>query len=433
VIERYTRPDLGAVWTDERRLAGWLEVELAALDAWAELGVVPAAAVAVIRERARVDVARAKEIERRTHHDVIAFTESVAELVDDAEASRWFHYGLTSSDVVDTGLALQLRAAGELLLAGIDRARAATLARAEEHRTTPCMGRTHGVHAEPTTFGLKLLGWVEELDRGRARLEAAFEGLRVGKLSGAVGAYGNVDPRVEELALARLGLEVEAVSTQVIPRDRHAALLAAIAIVGSSLDRFATEIRHLQRTEVREASEPFARGQKGSSAMPHKRNPITCERISGLARILRGNAVVGFEDVPLWHERDISHSSAERVVLADSTILLDYLLDRYSWVVEGLVVDPDRMLANIRASHGLTFSGRVLLALVEAGLSRETAYAVVQRNAMRAWETGEELHDLIAADPDAAAVGRDVLDAAFDLQRALAHADVPFRRREALV
>jgi len=426
VIARYTRPDMGAVWTDERRLASWLEVELAALEAWAELGVVPAEAVEAIRAGARVDVARAKEIERRTNHDVIAFTETVAEQV--GEHARWFHYGLTSSDVVDTALALQLRDAGRLLLAGVERARDAALVRAEEHRTTPCMGRTHGVHAEPMTFGLKLLGWVEELDRGHERLAAALEGLRVGKLSGAVGAYGNVDPRVEELALARLELAVEPVATQVVPRDRHAALLQAIALLGSSLDRIATEIRHLQRTEVREAMEPFAPGQKGSSAMPHKRNPITCERISGLARILRGNAVVALENVALWHERDISHSSAERVVLADSTILADYMLDRFAWVMEGLVVRPERMLANLDASHGLPFSGRVLLKLVEAGLTREAAYDIVQRNAMRAWETGEHLRDLIAADPDAAAVPAAVLDEAFDLADFLRHVRVPFDR-----
>ena len=311
-----------------------------------------------MRERAHVDAAfveRAQEIERRTHHDVIAFTEAIAEQVGDE--ARWFHYGLTSSDVVDTGLALQLRAAGAELLAGCDRALAAVLERALEHRATPCMGRTHGVHAEPTTFGLKLLGWWYELRRGRDRVERAFAGVAVGKLSGAVGAYGNVDPRVEELVLAELGLGREDVATQVVARDRHAELLASLAILGSSLDRFATEIRHLQRSEVREAAEPFARGQKGSSAMPHKRNPITCERISGLARVLRGNAVAGFENVPLWHERDISHSSAERVVLSDSTTLAHYLLDRFAWVVEGLEVYPERMRRNIDAAHGLTFSG----------------------------------------------------------------------------
>ena len=426
MIARYTRPAMGRVWSDERRLECWLEVELAALEAWARLGTVPPDVPGTVRARARVDVDRVREIERRTHHDVVAFTESVAEQV--GPAARWFHYGLTSSDVVDTALALQLREAGALLLAGLERAHEVTLRRAEEHRHTPCMGRTHGVHAEPTTFGLKLLGWASELERNAARLREALVGVAVGKLSGAVGAYGNVEPAVEADVCATLGLAVEPVSTQVVPRDRHAALLAAVAVCGSSLDRFATEIRHLQRTEVREVEEPFAAGQKGSSAMPHKRNPITCERISGLARVLRGNALVGLENVALWHERDISHSSAERVVLADSTILLDYLLDRYAWVVDGLVVRPERMLANIGASHGLPFSGRVLLALVEAGLSREDAYAVVQRNAMRAWDTGAQLRDLLAEDPDVAALDPAVLAGAFDLERVLANADVPFER-----
>jgi adenylosuccinate lyase len=430
VIARYTRAEIGAVWTDERRLASWLAVELAALDAWAELGVVPAEAVVAIRAAARVDVDRAREIERRTNHDVIAFTESIAEQV--GEPARWFHYGLTSSDVVDTGLALQLRDAGRITLGSLDRVLAALGARAEEHRATPCMGRTHGVHAEPTTFGLKLLGHLCALERDRVRLARAIDEVAVGKLSGAVGAYGNVAPQVEELTLAALGLGVEPAATQVVARDRHATLLAAIAVCGSSLDRLATEVRHLQRTEVREAEEPFGRGQKGSSAMPHKRNPITCERVSGLARVLRGNVVVGLEDVPLWHERDISHSSAERVVLADSTILLDYMLDRMAFVVEGLVVDAARMRANIDASHGLPFSGRVLLRLVEAGLSREDAYAIVQRNAMRAWESGEHLRALIAADPEARSVPADVLDEAFDLDAFLRNAHVPFDRRRQL-
>jgi adenylosuccinate lyase len=430
VIARYTRAEIGAVWTDERRLASWLAVELAALDAWAEIGVVPPDAVAAIRAAARVDVERAREIERRTNHDVIAFTESIAEQV--GEPARWFHYGLTSSDVVDTGLALQLRDAGGVVLRSLDRLCAALAARAEEHRSTPCMGRTHGVHAEPTTFGLKLLGHLAALERDRVRLARAIDDVAVGKLSGAVGAYGNVAPQVEELTLAALGLGVEPAATQVVARDRHATLLAAVAVCGSSLDRLATEIRHLQRTEVREAEEPFGRGQKGSSAMPHKRNPITCERVSGLARVLRGNAVVGLEDVALWHGRDISHSSAERVVLADSTILIDYMLDRMAFVVEGLVVDAARMRANIDASHGLPFSGRVLLRLVEAGLSREDAYAVVQRNAMRAWETGEHLRALIAADPAARSVPADVLDDAFDLDAFLRNVHVPFDRRRQL-
>ena len=429
MIARYTRPRLREIWSDEGRLRGWLTVELAALEAWAELGVVPAEAVAAIRTRARVDaafVARAKEIERRTQHDVIAFTEAVAEQV--GEDARWFHYGLTSSDVVDTGLALQLREAGGELVAGLDRALAVTRARAEEFRSTPCMGRTHGVHAEPTTFGLKLLGWWHELARDRDRVIAALEGIAVGKLSGAVGAYGNVDPRVEEFACAALGLSPEPVATQVVSRDRHAALLAALAITASSLDRFATEVRHLQRSEVREAQEPFARGQKGSSAMPHKRNPIVCERISGLARVLRGNALVGLENQVLWHERDISHSSAERVVLADSTTLLDYLLERFAWVVDGLVVSPERMRRNIDASFGLTFSGRALLALVDAGLSRERAYEIVQRDALQAWDQELPLRDLLEHDPDAAVLGPSDLDRIFDLDASLRNAQVAFDR-----
>ncbi len=418
---------MGAVWSDERRFQRWLDVEIAALAASVELGVVPAEALASVREHAAIDVARIQEIEARTHHDVLAFTESIAERV--GPEGRWFHHGLTSSDVVDTALALQLRDAGELLVAALERAERATLVRAEEFRHTPTIGRTHGVHAEPTTFGLKLLGWACELRRDRDRLLAAFEGVRVGKLSGAVGTYANSDPRLEEYALTALGLEAEDVATQVVPRDRHATLLAALAVTGSSLDRFATEVRHLQRTEVREVLEPFARGQKGSSAMPHKRNPIVCERISGLARVLRANAIVGLEDIPLWHERDISHSSAERIVLPDSTIALDYMLDRYTWLIEGLGVDPERMARNLEASHGLVFSGRALLALVEAGMSREGAYDVVQRNAMRAWDEELPLRALLEADPESAALlDADALDAVFDLDNFLRHVDDVFDR-----
>ena len=425
MISRYTRPAMGAVWSDERKFQRWLDVEIAAMAAWAELEVVPDAAVEAVQANARVDVARILEIEERTHHDVLAFTESVAEQV--GEPARWFHYGLTSSDIVDTALALQMRDAGELILAAIADVERATLARAEEFRHTPTIGRTHGVHAEPTTFGLKLLGWVTELRRQRDRLATAFEGVRVGKLSGAVGAYANSDPRVEAVALDRLGLEREDVATQVVPRDRHAALLSAIAGAGASLERFALEIRHLQRTEVREAREPFAKGQKGSSAMPHKQNPIVSERICGLARVLRANAQVGLEDVALWHERDISHSSAERIVIPDSTIALDYMLDRMLWIVQGLDVDAARMLRNLEASHGLVFSGRVLLQLVEAGLTREQAYAVVQRNALRAWDEELPLRALLEADPESV-LDAETLDQAFDLDSFLRFVDEIFDR-----
>jgi adenylosuccinate lyase len=427
LIKRYTRPDMGAVWSDERKFQRWLDVEIAAMEAWADAGAVPAEAVEAVRSRARIDVDRILEIEQRTHHDVLAFTESVAEQV--GEQARWFHYGLTSSDVVDTALALQLRDAGRLLVAGLEAAERAVLVRAEEFRHTPMIGRTHGVHAEPTTFGLVLLGFVTELRRQQLRLRDAFAAVEVGKLSGAVGTYANSEPRIEEFALGRLGLEREQVATQVIPRDRHANLLSALAGAGSSLDRFATEIRHLQRTEVREALEPFAAGQKGSSAMPHKQNPIVCERISGLARVLRGNAQVGLENVVLWHQRDISHSSAERVVLPDSTIALDYMLDRMRWLAEGLAVDPERMLKNLEASHGLVFSGRVLLSMVEAGASRERAYEITQRNALRAWDEEVAFRGLLEADPDAVELlSAEALDRVFDLDSFLRHVDEIFER-----
>ncbi len=418
---------MGAVWSDERKFQRWLDVEIAAMEAWADAGAVPADAVEAVRASARVDVDRILEIERRTHHDVLAFTEAVAEQV--GEPARWFHYGLTSSDVVDTALALQLRDAGRLIVAGLEAAERAMLIRAEEFRHTPMIGRTHGVHAEPTTFGLVLLGYVTELRRQQLRLREAFAGVTVGKLSGAVGTYANSEPRIEQFALTRLGLEREQVATQVIPRDRHANLLSALAGAGSSLDRFATEIRHLQRTEVREALEPFAAGQKGSSAMPHKQNPIVCERISGLARVLRANAQVGLENVALWHQRDISHSSAERVVLPDSTIALDYMLDRMLWLIEGLSVDPERMLRNLEASHGLVFSGRALLAMVEAGASRERAYEITQRNALRSWDEEVDFRGLLATDPDAAALlDAAALDRVFDLESFLRHVDEIFER-----
>ena len=430
MIARYSRPAMAKVWSDERKLAAWLEVELAALDAWAELGVVPPDAARAIREHARPPAAeRVAELERQTGHDLAAFVDAVQELL--GEEGRWLHYGLTSSDVVDTALALQVRDAGTLLLEGVERAIAAVIARAEEHRGTLCIGRTHGVHAEPTTFGLKLAGWAFELDRGRERLERALAGMRVGKLSGAVGTYSATDPELERIACAELGLEPEPVSTQVVPRDRHAELLGALALIAASLERFALEIRHLARTEVREVQEPFASGQKGSSAMPHKRNPIVAERICGLARVVRATAQVGLENVALWHERDISHSSAERVVLPDSFLALDYMLDRFAWLAEGLVVLPERMRSNLEASHGLFFSQRVLLALVESGLPRDDAYRLVQEHAMRAWDEGLDFRMLVEADERVA--GRIDLAAVFDVNAFTRHADVVFERLESLI
>jgi len=421
---------MASIWSDEARLARWLEVELAALEAWAQIGVVPATAVEVIRERAMPPTPeRVAEIERATGHDVAAFVDAVAETL--GSEGRWFHYGLTSSDVTDTALALTLQQAGALLLEGVDRVFTAVVAKADEHRETPTIGRTHGIHAEPTTFGLKLAGWAFTIDRDRARLVRAFEGMRVGKLSGAVGTYAATDPELERLACERLGLEAAPSSTQILQRDRHAEVLAALAIVASSLDRFATEIRHLARTEVRELEEPFGRAQKGSSAMPHKRNPITAERICGLARVVRANALVGLENVALWHERDISHSSAERVVLPDSFLAVDYMLDRFAWLVEGLVVRTERMRENLDASHGLVFSQRLLLALVESGLVRDEAYRLVQRHAMRAWDEGLDFRQLVRQDPKISA--RVDLDPVFDPTAHTRHADVVFDRLHALV
>jgi adenylosuccinate lyase len=420
---------MSAIWSDEARLARWLEVELAALDGWAETGVVPREAIETIRERADVPTPeRVAEIEARTHHDVAAFVDAVAEGL--GAEGRWFHYGLTSSDVLDTALALQIREAGALILTGIDRAFAAVVARAEEHRETLTIGRTHGVHAEPTTFGLKLAGWAFALERDRTRVARALEGMRVGKLSGAVGTYSAAEPEVERVACERLGLEPAPSSTQILQRDRHAEVLNALALLATSLERFALELRHLARTEVREVEEPFGSGQKGSSAMPHKRNPIISERICGLARVVRASAVVGLENVPLWHERDISHSSAERIVLPDAFLAVDYMLDRFAWLVEGLVVRAERMRENVDASHRLYFSQRLLLALVEAGLSRDDAYRLVQRHAMRAWDEGLDFPELVRADAEIA--GRVDLDGVFELGAYTRHVDVVFDRLRAL-
>jgi adenylosuccinate lyase len=416
---------MSRVWSDEAKLEHWLAVELAALDAWAQVGVVPAAGARSVRERARVPTPeRVAELELTTNHDVAAFVDAVAsELGADG---RWFHFGLTSSDVVDTALALTVKNAGALIRDGIDRAFEAVITRAEEHRHTVTIGRTHGVHAEPTTFGLKLLGWAFQLERDRDRLDHALSAMRVGKLSGAVGTYATTTPEVERVACEALGLEPAPTSTQILQRDRHAELLSALAILASSLDRFALEIRHLARTEVREVEEPFGRGQKGSSAMPHKRNPIVSERICGLARLVRGYALVGLENVALWHERDISHSSAERVALPDAFLALDYMLDRFAWLVAGLVVRPERMRANLEATGGLFFSQRLLLALIESGLERDDAYRMVQRHAMRAWDEGLEFQSLARADPEIAA--RVDLEEVFDLGSYTRHVDAVFGR-----
>ena len=421
---------MARIWSDEARLARMLEVELAALDGWASVGVVPSDAVERIhRNAAAPSPERVAELERETNHDVAAFVDAVASTL--GEDGRWFHFGLTSSDVLDTALSLMLQEAGEGILAGIDRAFDVVVARAEEHRETLCMGRTHGVHAEPTTFGLKLAGWAFALDRDRERVTRAIDGVRVGKLSGAVGQYAAIDPEVERIACERVGLEPAPSSTQILQRDRHAEVLSALALAASSLDRFATEIRHLARTEVREVEEPFGRGQKGSSAMPHKRNPITAERICGLARVVRANATVGLENVALWHERDISHSSAERIVVPDSFLALDYALDRFAWLVEGLVVRPERMRRNLESSHGLFFSQRILLALVESGLGRDEAYRLVQRHAMRAWDEELDLRELVSGDAQIA--GRVDLDRVFDLGAYTRHVDTVFDRLRALV
>ena len=421
---------MARIWSDEGKLARWLDVELAALEGWAETGAIPADAVAEIAAKAAPpSPERVAEIEQRTHHDVAAFVDAVASEL--GPAGRWFHYGLTSSDVVDTALALQIRDAGALILTGLERAFAAVVTTAEEHRETLQIGRTHGIHAEPTTFGLKLAGWAFELERNRVRLERALEGIRVGKLSGAVGTYSATDPEVERVACERLGLEPAPSSTQILQRDRHAELLSALALAAASLEKFALELRHLARTEVGEVQEPFGSGQKGSSAMPHKRNPVVAERICGLARVVRAAATVGLENVALWHERDISHSSAERVVIPDAFLALDYMLDRFAWLIEGLVIRPERMRRNLESSHGLFFSQRLLLALVESGLERDEAYRLVQRHALRAWDEEQDFRELVRADRELA--GRVDLDSVFDSTSYTRHVDTVFERLRALV
>jgi adenylosuccinate lyase len=430
VIPRYTRPELERIWSEQRKLEAWLEVELAVCEELAGRGVIAPEEMEKIRA-ASFDLDAVKERERMTNHDVAAFVDVVGGSA--GEAGRWIHFGLTSSDVLDTGLALQLREAGSVIRDGAQALTRALAVRAREFRDALCAGRTHGVHAEPTTFGLKLAGFAFESDRSAKRLARAFEQVEVGKLSGAVGTYSALSPDVEEAVLRRLGLAGERAATQVVPRDRHAELVTTIALAGSSLDRLALEVRHLQRTEVREVEEPFEEGQKGSSAMPHKRNPITCERICGLARVLRGNAHAALENVALWHERDISHSSAERVIVPDSTILLDYAQALALRVVEGMRVDPARMRENLELTHGAIFSQAVLTALVEAGLARDDAYRLVQRNAQRAWDERVPFRGLLESE----AAVKERLDAAkldelFDYGRFLRNVPVVFERLDEL-
>lgn len=427
MIPRYTLPEMAAVWSDEARFGHWLEIEILAVEAWARLGTVPAEDARAIRERAAVTVERVNELERVTKHDVAAFVQAAGESV--GEAGRWIHFGMTSSDVLDTGLALQLRDAADLLLGRVETLLGVTKRLALQHRDTVMVGRTHGVHAEPTSFGHKLALWAFELDRDRERLRRARDAVSVGAISGVVGTYAGVDPRIEEEVCAKLGLRPAEASSQIVPRDRHAEYMAALAILASSLDEFATEIRHLARTEVREVQEPFTQGQKGSSAMPHKRNPVRCERITGLARVIRGNLQVALENVALWHERDISHSSAERVILPDSTIALDFMLADLAEVLEGLRVYPERMRENLDAGGGLVYSQGVLLALVDAGLSRDDAYRIVQEAAAAAWDGGEDFRVGLAARPEVAKLlSPGELEALFDPARYLRNLDVVFDR-----
>ncbi len=427
MIPRYTRPEMARIWSDENRFRTWLAVEVAATETLAAAGIVPKDAAKAIRARADFNVDRIFQIEAEVKHDVIAFTTAVAEIV--GPHARWFHYGLTSNDVVDTAQALLIQQASSLIAGDLERLAEVLERRAWEFKDTPMIGRTHGVHAEPITFGFKIANWYSETGRNIARFKAAAEDLRVGKFSGAVGTFAHLTPELEEKMCARLGLKAAAVSSQVIQRDRHAHYLATLATIASTLDKIAIEIRHLQRTEVREAEEYFSEKQKGSSAMPHKRNPVTCEQISGLARVVRSNAQAGFENVPLWHERDISHSSAERIIIPDSTTLADYLLNKTASLIETMFVYPERMMANLESTHGLVFSGQLLLDLVESGVSREDAYRLVQSHAMRAWKENLDFHELIVNDPEIRGrVPRAKIERAFDLKRQLKNIDKIFAR-----
>jgi adenylosuccinate lyase len=427
LIQRYTRPAMGKLWSDENKYRCWLEVEIAASEALAEAGVVPVEAARTIRERGDFDLARIEAVEAEVKHDVIAFTTAVAEKI--GPESRWLHYGLTSNDVVDTAQALQIKAASAILRADLVALANVLRRRALEFKHTPVIGRTHGIHAEPTTFGLKLLNWYAETERNILRFDAAAEGMRVGKLSGAVGTFGHLKPEHEEAICATLGLEPALIASQVIQRDRHAHYISTLAIMTGTLDKIATEVRHLQRTEVREASEYFSEKQKGSSAMPHKKNPILSEQISGLARVVRANAQAAYENIALWHERDISHSSVERVILPDSTILADYLLNKTATLIDQLLVYPERMMRNLESTGGLIYSGQLLLDLAEAGMLRETAYRLVQSHAMRAWKDELVFRDLVAADPEITSrLTAEQLSKTFDLDRQLGNVDAIFAR-----
>lgn len=427
MIPRYTRAEMARIWSDENRFRMWLAVEVAATETLAEAGLVPKDAAKAIRERADFRVERIHEIEAEVRHDVIAFTTAVAEIV--GPHARWFHYGLTSNDVVDTAQALLIREASGVIAQDLQRFADILERRAWEFKDTPMVGRTHGIHAEPITFGFKIANWYSEMQRNIARFLAAAEDMRVGKFSGAVGIFAHLTPELEEKICARLGLKAAAVSSQVIQRDRHAQYLATLAVIASTLDKIATEVRHLQRTEVREAEELFSAKQKGSSAMPHKRNPVNAEQISGLARVVRGNAQAGFENVALWHERDISHSSVERVILPDSTTLIDYMLAKTTNLIDSMFVYPERMRANLESTRGLIFSGQLLLDLVEHGVSREDAYRLVQGHAMRAWKEGLDFHELVLGDQEITGrVPRKKIEHAFDLQRQLKNVDKIFAR-----
>src|ERR1700733_3052796 len=423
---------MARIWSEENKYRQWLEVELAAAEALAQTNDVPPEAARLLRKHASFDLKRIQEIEREVKHDVIAFTTAVSESLaaaGEAGASRWLHYGLTSNDVVDTAQALMVRSASDLILQGITDLAAVLKTRAFEFKDTVQIGRTHGMHAEPITFGLKLALWYDEVQRNFTRFSAAAEGMRVGKISGVVGTFGHIKPRAEERICQRLGLRPAAIASQVISRDRHANYIATLALVAATLEKIALEIRHLQRTEVREAEEPFAQGQKGSSAMPHKRNPVTCEQICGLARVVRGNVLPAFENIALWHERDISHSSVERIILPDSTILTDYLLDKTANLVDKMFVYPERMRRNLDLTRGLVFSGQLLLDLAAAGMLREEAYAVVQRHAMEAWENDGDFGAAIAADPEISALlSPEKLAETFSLERQLKHVDAIFER-----